>query len=132
MQRSLAILAMLMTTPALAAPSEVELCAMVAKSTELKVVHVNDKAGAEVRVFDLYGVGTTTANNLVVFGRQISGNSPSSTGGAAPLPDWRTFRVDRLKTIEDAGTTFTASAPTAADFKLMAKWSCANPVVPKG
>jgi hypothetical protein len=132
MRTAIIIAALLVgAAPAIAAPTEAELCAMVEKSAELKVVYKTDPAGAEVRVFDLYGVGTTSAKNLVVFGRQLSGYSPTSDGGNATLPDWRTFRVDRLTSIEDAGTNFTATAPTAADAKLVAKWSCANPAVPK-
>jgi hypothetical protein len=120
------------TAPALAAPSEAELCAMVAKSSELKIVYTSDPADAPVRVLDLYGVGMTTANNLVVMGLQLSGYSPTSDGGTAKLPGWRTFRVDRLKSIEDAGKPYVSAVPPPAALRLVAKWSCANPVVPKG
>jgi hypothetical protein len=130
-QAAFAIFAVLAPiSPALAAaPTADELCKFVASSSELRVVYTSDPADAPVRVFDIYGVGETSAGNPAVFGRQISGYSPIEGGGSAPLPDWRTFRLDRLKSVEDAGGTFTVENPGAADARLIAKWTCANPVV---
>jgi hypothetical protein len=112
-----------------AAPTADDLCKFVASSSELRVVYTSDPADAPVRFFDIYGVGETSAGNPAVFGRQISGYSPVEGGGSAPLPDWRTFRLDRLKSVEDAGTSFTAETPAANETRLIAKWSCGNPVL---
>jgi hypothetical protein len=110
-------------------PTAEDLCKFVASSSELRVVYTSDPVDAPVRIFDVYGVGETSAGNAAVFGRQVSGYSPTEGGGSAPLPDWRTFRLDRLKSVEDAGATFTANNPATNDTRLIAKWTCANPAL---
>ena len=117
------------TSAAAATMTADELCKLVTAGSEVRVVYSQDPADAEVRVLDLYGVGTTSAGNLAVFGRQISGYSPKSGGGTATLPDWRTFRLDRLKAVEDTGKSFTAETPKPNDSRLIARWSCTNPAV---
>jgi hypothetical protein len=81
-----------------------------------------DPVGAEPRQIELYAVGYTQERNLVLFGRQVKGYSESTEG---LLPAWRSFRVDRIKVIDNAlGPAFNPMQPSANDYSFVSEFIC--------
>ena len=56
--------------------------------------------GSQVRVIEPVAYGYSKKNNPVIRAYQTSGPSLKVNKKGIPLPDWRLFRVDRIKSIK--------------------------------
>lgn len=71
--------------------------------------------GSEVRVVQPVAYGMSKKNNAVIRAYQLSGPSLKVNERGVPLPDWRLFRVDRIKSFKpmkgDTSTFVTFDEP---------------------
>jgi hypothetical protein len=101
------------------------LCDLVAQKKTISLKYAEDPADAPARVVQVYGVGSTSKHNTLLFGKQVSGHS-KSTKTDSPLPGWRNFTLTKIKSATSAGETFTAETPPADSHKYITAFTCKN------
>ena len=105
------------------------LCEQVQKNQVLSVRYSYESASAAVREFHPYAVGYTKKKDVLLFGLQVKGYSKSAQAGESKIPDWRNFRVDRVRSIQTNGETFRPVRPDASELRAISQFICKNDTV---
>jgi predicted DNA-binding transcriptional regulator YafY len=101
------------------------LCALIGKMQVVALKYDYDP-DAEPREIHPYAVGYTRNGNALLFGLQIKGYSKSAQGGTENLPGWRSFRVDKIRTLTALSSTFDPAYPTVSRSRSTSEFACSN------
>src|SRR5258708_35260110 len=104
------------------------LCALVGKMQVIALKYSYDPAAAEPRELEPYAVGYTQKRNLLLFGRQVKGDSKSAESGVEDLPGWRNFRIDKIKMrmVNALVSTFDPVRPDPDEHRYISEFVCKN------
>jgi len=107
------------------------LCALIGKMQVVALKYDYDP-DMEPREIHPYAVGYTRKGNALLFGLQIKGYSKSAQGGTEKLPGWRSFRIDKIRTLTALSSTFDPAHPNVSHSRSVLEFACSNEsVVPR-
>jgi hypothetical protein len=101
-------------------------CDAVKNSQTIIMRYSNDPESESPREIYPHALGYTKKRKTLLLALQIKGYSKSGELEESPMPGWRTFRVDRIRTAQLKGEVFEAVKPNISRYKAIVNFACVN------